>query len=169
VDIVLVNQSLLRCDGRDYACAIGKAGLVAAEDKREGDGKTPCGTYPLRACFYRPDKFAAPPQTGLLIVPLHPDMGWCDDPQHPRYNQLVRLPFSARHERLWREEDDCYDVIIPLGYNDEPIHAGRGSAIFLHVAKPDYAGTEGCLALAKVDLLTLLPALNQDSYVIIAP
>ncbi len=53
---------------------------------------------------------------------------------------------------LWRA-DHVYDLIVPLGYNDDPVVPGKGSAIFMHVAKPDYAPTEGCVALALPDLL----------------
>ena len=95
---------------------------------------------------------------------LREEMGWCDDAEHPRYNQLVRLPFGASHEQLWRE-DDCYDLIVPMGYNDDPIMAGRGSAIFLHIAKPDFSGTEGCIALSKEHLLDVLIRLDSTSHI----
>ncbi len=72
------------------------------------------------------------------------------------------------YEKLWRD-DDVYDLIVPLGYNDNPPIAGRGSAIFLHVAKPDYAGTEGCVALAKDDLLDVLAQITADSVIEIVP
>jgi len=84
-------------------------------------------------------------------------MGWCDDPMDVEYNRQVRLPFHARHEKLWRE-DHVYDLIVELGFNDDPVITGRGSAIFLHVAKPDYSPTEGCVACALGDLLALLKA-----------
>ena len=84
-------------------------------------------------------------------------MGWCDDPAHPDYNRQVRLPFAASNEALWRE-DEVYDLIIVLGHNDNPPVPGRGSAIFMHVARPDYAPTEGCVALAPENLLEVLAA-----------
>jgi L,D-peptidoglycan transpeptidase YkuD (ErfK/YbiS/YcfS/YnhG family) len=89
--------------------------------------------------------------------PLAPEDGWCDDPTHADYNRQVRLPHPARHEELWRA-DALYDVIGVLGWNDAPVQRGRGSAIFLHLARPDFAPTEGCVALAQSDLLRLLAA-----------
>jgi L,D-peptidoglycan transpeptidase YkuD (ErfK/YbiS/YcfS/YnhG family) len=87
-------------------------------------------------------------------------MGWCDDPMDVEYNRQVRLPFHARHEILWRE-DGVYDLIVELGFNDDPVIPGRGSAIFLHVARADYAPTEGCVACALPDLLELLAAAKE--------
>ena len=161
MDIVVVSESELRVGDATFRCAIGKGGIVAAEDKREGDLKTPKGNYPLRACYYRADKLDAP-ATGLPLIEIRADMGWCDDSSHPRYNQLVRLPFDASHENMWRE-DDCYDLVVTIGYNDDPIVAGAGSAIFLHIAKPNYPGTEGCVALAKFDVLQILAQLSPGS------
>ena len=162
MDIKLLSPSLLQCGDYQFRCAIGKEGLVNPHEKREGDHKTPRGVYPLRACYFRPDKWQEQIQTELLLVEIRRDMGWCDDASHPRYNQLVSLPFSASHEQLWRE-DDCYDIVIPIGYNDDPIVQGQGSAIFLHLAQPDYRGTEGCVALSKEAMWQLLPNLTKDS------
>lgn len=164
MDIELLDEHRLRFGETVYRCAIGKNGLVNADEKREGDHQTPRGSYSLRACYYRADRLAEPPKTALPLVEIRETMGWCDDPAHPRYNQLVRLPFDASHENLWRE-DDCYDLIVPIGYNDEPIVAGRGSAIFMHIAKPDYSGTEGCVALSKADLLEVLSKITPESYI----
>lgn len=145
----------LTYDGRRIRCALGKGGVRT--DKREGDGATPTGRFALRELFYRPDKLAAP-DCLLSKRAIHPEDGWCDDPAHPDYNRLVRLPHPASCETMWRE-DDCYDLVIPLGYNDDPPVPGLGSAIFLHVARPGYLPTEGCVALAKEDFLALLPGL----------
>jgi L,D-peptidoglycan transpeptidase YkuD (ErfK/YbiS/YcfS/YnhG family) len=89
------------------------------------------------------------------VQALGRDDGWCDDPAYPDYNRPVRLPISASAEALWRE-DAVYDIIAVLGWNDDPVQPGRGSAIFLHVAQPDYAPTEGCVALAPDDLRRVL-------------
>jgi L,D-peptidoglycan transpeptidase YkuD (ErfK/YbiS/YcfS/YnhG family) len=80
---------------------------------------------------------------------------WCDDPAHVAYNQPVRLPFAGGHERLWRD-DHLYDLVVVLGWNDDPPVAHRGSAIFLHLARDGFAPTEGCVALARDDLLAVL-------------
>lgn len=145
--------------GRSWRCAIGPAGVTA--HKREGDEATPAGSFPLRRVLYRPDR-VEPPQTVLPTAALTPEDGWCDDPADPAYNQQVLLPHGASHERLWRE-DEIYDVIVILGHNDDPPVPGRGSAIFLHVARPDYAPTLGCVALALPDLLTVLRDAGPDS------
>jgi L,D-peptidoglycan transpeptidase YkuD (ErfK/YbiS/YcfS/YnhG family) len=88
---------------------------------------------------------------------LSPDDGWCDDPSSPQYNQHVMLPFAPGHETLWRD-DHVYDVIVVLGHNDDPPVSGMGSAIFMHLARPDYTGTEGCVAVALPDMLNFLRA-----------
>jgi L,D-peptidoglycan transpeptidase YkuD (ErfK/YbiS/YcfS/YnhG family) len=138
--------------GETFRCALGKAGVRS--DKAEGDSATPAGELPLRRVLYRADR-VPPPRCGFPIEPIAADDGWCDDPAHRDYNRLVRLPFDGRHEELWRR-DAVYDVIGVLGWNDSPVVKGRGSAIFLHVARPDYAPTEGCIALALPDLSRLL-------------
>lgn len=139
---------------RAFPCAIGKGGMVAAQDKREGDGASPLGAWPLRRVLYRPDRGPAP-RTALPVSPIAPDDGWCDDPAHPDYNRPVKRPFDSSHEALWRE-DGLYDLVVVLGHNDDPPVAPMGSAIFLHLAKPDYAPTEGCIALARPDLEAVL-------------
>lgn len=138
--------------GEIFRCALGKGGVRA--DKSEGDGATPRGLLPLRRLLYRADRVAAP-ETTLRREPIDAEDGWCDDPAHADYNQQIRLPHPARHERLWRD-DALYDVVVPLGWNDAPVVRGRGSAIFLHLARPDYAPTEGCVALSLVDLRRVL-------------
>lgn len=133
-------------------CAIGRAGIV--EKKREGDGATPAGVWPMREGLFRPDRLAEM-DTALPSRPLDPAAGWCDAPADPAYNRLVRLPYPASCEALWRE-DGLYDAIVVLGYNDDPVVPGAGSAISLHIARPDFAPTAGCIALARDDLLTVL-------------
>jgi len=145
-------------DGRPFRCALGRAGIVPAEAKREGDGATPAARLPLRRVLFRADRLA-PPRCSVPLEPIAPDDGWCDDPGDPAYNRMVRLPHPARHERLWRE-DGLYDLVGVLGWNDVPTVPGRGSAIFLHVASPGLGPTEGCIALALPDLLAVLPGLR---------
>ena len=140
--------------GREVRCALGRGGVVAAADKREGDGRTPLGRWPLLRVLYRPDRGAAP-ATALPCTPIAPDDGWCDAPHDPAYNRPVKLPHPASCERMWRD-DPLYDLLCILAHNDAPPVPGLGSAIFLHLAKPDYAPTEGCVALARGDLEALL-------------
>lgn len=147
--------------GRQLRCAVGRGGIAPA--KREGDGVTPVGRWPLRRVLYRADRLAEP-QTQLACAAIRPDDGWCDDPADPAYNRPVRLPYAASHERMTRE-DGLYDVVVVLGHNDDPVVPGAGSAIFLHVARDDFGPTEGCVALALPDLLALLREAGPDSAV----
>jgi L,D-peptidoglycan transpeptidase YkuD (ErfK/YbiS/YcfS/YnhG family) len=151
---IATSTGQLRWRGHEVRCALGKTGVTPADSKREGDGASPLGVWPMRQVLWRPDRIAAP-ATRLPTVELIREAGWCDDPTDPFYNRPVLTPYSASHEALWRE-DHVYDLIVPLGYNDDLVVPGKGSAIFLHVARPDYSPTEGCVACARDDLLTLL-------------
>lgn len=114
------------------------------------------------ASWYRPDRLASPPLTALPVRALTPADGWCDDPADPAYNRPITLPYPASHEQLWRD-DGVYDVIVVLGHNDDPPVPGSGSAIFMHVARSGYVGTEGCIALALPDLLAVLADCGPSS------
>ena len=148
---------------RRFRCALGKGGVRS--DKREGDGATPTGAWPMRRLLYRADRVGTP-ATMLPAAPIAPLEGWCDDPADPAYNRPVPLPYPARHERLWRE-DGIYDLLIVLGHNDDPVVPGLGSAIFLHIARPDWGPTEGCVALARADLETLLAQVRRGDRVVV--
>jgi L,D-peptidoglycan transpeptidase YkuD (ErfK/YbiS/YcfS/YnhG family) len=176
--------------GKTYYCAVGKSGF--SDHKKESDGCTPLGIFPLRECWYRADRMPKP-KTGLPLRIIHEDDGWCDDAENGEYNRHVKInppPGRGRegwgsnvktqktpslilplpggenfsHEHLWRK-DHIYDLIVPIGYNDDPVVPGKGSAIFLHIATPDYVPTEGCVALAKEDLLAILPHLDTNSVI----
>lgn len=153
--------------GFDAACVFGKGGLIAAADKREGDGASPIGIWPVRRVFYRADRID-PPRCQFRMDAIEPDDGWCDHPADPAYNRLVRRPYAASHETLMRD-DGLYDLIVVLGHNDDPPVAGLGSAIFLH-CRPDHdRGTLGCLAIPRNDLATLIEALKPGDRIEIAP
>ncbi len=148
------SDGWLNMGEREVRCALGPAGVVPAPDKREGDGATPLGVWPIRRVLYRPDR-GPPPATALPSAPIRELDGWCDAPDDPAYNRLVTLPYPASAERLWRE-DAVYDRVVILGHNDDPPVPGLGSAIFLHIARADYPPTHGCVALARDDLEALL-------------
>ncbi len=152
MELLVTADGRLRCGDRLYRCALGHGGVRA--EKCEGDGVTPVGVFALRRVLYRADRMA-PPETGLEVAPIGESDGWCDDPGDPNYNRPVALPYAASHERLWRE-DAVYDLIVVLGHNDDPPQPGLGSAIFMHVARPEYEPTQGCVALAPGDLLAVL-------------
>jgi L,D-peptidoglycan transpeptidase YkuD (ErfK/YbiS/YcfS/YnhG family) len=150
---------------RRLRCAVGRGGIV--HDKREGDGASPAGVFAMRGVLFRRDRLGAL-ATALPVQALEPEDGWCDDPADPAYNKRVRLPYPARCEPLWRT-DLVYDIIVPLGYNDDPVIRGAGSAIFLHVARHDFAATAGCVALALGDLRCVLEAARPGARVRIVP
>lgn len=145
---------------REYRCAIGANGVT--DTKREGDQCTPLGDWRLRRVFYRPDRLDAP-RTAQPLLALKASLGWCDDPKDPKhYNRLITLPYEGSHETLWRD-DGLYDIVVELGYNDDPPVPGLGSAIFMHVARPDYAPTQGCVALRMDNLRVILERLKADA------
>jgi len=163
---VLVDpRGFVTCARLHVRCALGRGGIRAA--KVEGDGATPSGEFRMGRLFYRAERFLNPPATGLVSLSVRPNMGWCDDPADKAYNQLITLPNRAHHEVLWRD-DGLYDLVVELKYNMDPIEKGRGSAIFMHVARPNYTPTEGCIALQIHDLLSLLRYCNTSSCVVVS-
>ena len=160
------TRGTVRLGRHFWPCALGRGGVIA--DKREGDGGTPAGRFPWRRVLYRADRLARP-ATPLACGIIAPEDGWCDDPADAaNYNRPVTLPYGGSHEQLWRP-DGLYDVILIPGHNDDPPVPGLGSAIFIHVARPDYAPTEGCVALRLEHLLILLANLDPDSALVVRP
>lgn len=133
--------------------------------KREGDGGTPAGIWKLQTCWLRSDKWPTPPQH-LPSRIITASSGWSDDPDDPDYNRPVTLPHNFSHEKLWRQ-DDQYDLLITLDHNLTPIVPGAGSAIFFHLAKPDYGPTEGCVAISHAHMREVLPLLTPETNMII--
>jgi L,D-peptidoglycan transpeptidase YkuD (ErfK/YbiS/YcfS/YnhG family) len=143
--------------------AVGAAGIAVKGG--EGDGVTPRGIFPVREIFYRSDRIAAP-RTQLPLRVMQKDDGWCDAPGDPNYNRLVKLPHPSSAEHMWRD-DHRYDLVAVLGYNDNPVVQGSGSAIFVHIARGDYAATHGCVALAYEDLLAAIEQLRTGDQAVI--
>ncbi len=148
---------MISFDCRTIACAIGRSGACSADQKREGDGYTPRGRWPIRTVLFRLGRSLPSPQ---LILPwrwIGTQDGWSDDPVDPCYNRPICLPHPFSTEALIRD-DPLYDIIVLLGHNDRPPKPGQGSAIFFHIwndAKP----TEGCVAIARSNMDNLLPKL----------
>ena len=155
----------LSISGKAWPCAVGRGGI--AEKSKEGDGITPIGSWPVRWLYYRPDREPRP-KTDIETREMASSMGWCDDPDDDTYNTPVELPCTSSHEVLWRD-DHLYDFVLVLGYNDDPVVAGRGSAIFLHIVREDYGPTEGCVALSKAHFHEVLALLMPEGRVIISP
>ncbi len=140
-------------------CALGRSGLKVR--KREGDGATPIGRYLARFGYFRRDRTMRP-ATGLTFKTLARRDGWCDAPSDRNYNRRVPMPYPASAERLWRD-DRLYDIVIVLSYNERPRVRGRGSAIFMHVAKEELAPTEGCVALRRADIKRILALVGRGA------
>jgi len=143
--------------------ALGRTGIRAL--KGEGDGGTPLGRFPVRQVLYRGDRIARP-RTGLPVRAIREHDGWCDDPADRNYNRLIRLPSRRSAEGLKRT-DHLYDLMLVLGYNDCPRVRGKGSAIFVHLARPGFTPTDGCIALSRHDLLMLLAEVRADSKIVV--
>ena len=140
-------------------CALGRSGCRAL--KREGDGATPIGAWPIRRVFYRADRVRRP-SSRVPVQAIRPGDGWCDAPGDRNYNRRIRHPYPAGAERMWRE-DHLYDIVVILGHNDRPRCQGRGSAIFMHLARDGFAPTEGCVAMHERDLRRVVATLNRQS------
>ena len=158
------TRGMARLDDRAFPCALGRAGLIA--DKREGDGGTPIGRFPFRTLLYRADRV---PHIETRLPARHIERadGWCDDPASPEYNRLIRLPHAARHEELWLA-DHLYDLVVVIGHNDNPVVPGAGSAVFVHLARDDWAPTAGCIAFRREDLLAILAQVTIGDAVVTA-
>ena len=159
------HHGLLRAGGFELSCILGKTGITCF--KREGDGATPSGAFRLLYGYFRDDRLAVP-RTSLPMVRIDQDDGWCDAAFHARYNQPVKLPFSASHEQMMRN-DHLYDICIVLDYNIHPQIKGRGSAIFFHLTRPNFGPTEGCIAIERDVMLRLLPHLTTTATMLIKP
>lgn len=155
----------LRAGGLLVPAIIGRGGLVRAIDKREGDGATPCGRWPLRAVYYRPDRVSCP-MTVLACRRLTADCCWCDDPASAYYNCYVKRPCSFSHEQMWRD-DTAYDFVVELGYNDDPVISGHGSAIFLHCIAAGITNTAGCVAVDCDDLAQIIMLASDNQHIAI--
>ncbi len=151
----------LECGGRRFRCALGRSGR--SYRKREGDGTSPRGAWPIRAVLFRRDRSHVL-QSGLQRLSIRPNDGWCDASADPNYNRPVAHPYRASAERLWRA-DGLYDIVVVLGYNDRPRRRGGGSAIFMHLARRDYGPTAGCIALSRRDLQIILAMIRIGSSV----
>jgi L,D-peptidoglycan transpeptidase YkuD (ErfK/YbiS/YcfS/YnhG family) len=165
VDVAALTVAL---DDWQVPCVIGRGGACAADAKREGDGCTPLGRWPVRAVLFRPGRACPPPGFAVPWRWTSPGDGWSDDPADPAYNRPARLPHRFSAETLQRE-DMLYDVVVVLGHNDAPPVSGAGSAIFFHLwneAKPaPERSTEGCVAIARAAMDALLPMLKPGMVV----
>ena len=153
---IKLKNKFLYFDKYKIKCAIGKRGITG--QKIEGENKTPAGIFNFNSIFYRKDRIAKI-KSKLPKFIIKKNMGWCDDPNSKFYNKLIKFPFKFKAERLWLSEN-IYDVIMVINYNTKPIVKKKGSAVFLHIAKKNYDGTKGCLAISKKNMLLLISKIH---------
>ncbi len=153
------HRGLLMAGNLRIPCALGRSGTT--RQKCEGDGRTVLGKFGLIQAFYRQDRMRRP-NTLLPLTPLRPHDGWCDAPNDRRYNHKVLLPYQTSHETMWRE-DGLYDIVVDLAINRRPVVKGRGSALFLHMARPNYEPTAGCIAVAPRHMARLLALIGPKT------
>ena len=157
------TRGILTFDGRAVPVALGRGGLKA--NKREGDGGTPIGIFhPLRL-WWRKDRHARPP-TALPVRAITSHDGWCEDPADRRYNRPIHVAAESNADRLMRS-DHLYDYIIEIDHNARPRVSGRGSAVFLHLARPGFAPTAGCIAMNRGAMLRLLARLGKRTKIVV--
>ena len=157
--IFVKNKHTLEIDEFKFKCWIGKKG--SANNKREGDKKTPKGTFKIENLYFREDRIKKP-LTLLKCIKIKKDMGWCDDISFPgKYNKLIKIEKKISYEKLKRK-DNKYDLLIPIKYNFNKPITGKGSCIFIHLTK-DYKPTAGCIALKKKDFLIMVKLIRKNS------
>ena len=158
---IFVKKKILTYHNYKVKCAIGKRGIGIK--KREGDLITPKGIFKIKEIFYRKDRIKNL-STKIRKIIIKKNMGWCDDPNSKKYNQLIRYPFKFNSEKLYRS-DNIYDIIIVLNFNMSPVKKNKGSAIFIHIAKNKFSSTKGCIALKKNELKKMIKFLTKTTLV----
>lgn len=161
-NIIIISRSgTAYFHDKEYRCALGKGGVK--QDKHEGDGATPLGEFPIRCVFYRADRINKP-ESPFFTTEISEHDGWSDEVADKLYNTHITLPYSGSHEKLFRE-DHSYNIIVSLGYNDAPPVAGKGSAIFIHIAQPEFTPTDGCIAFTENNLREILSLCTEETTV----
>ena len=157
--IYIKNKHTLQIDEFKFKCCIGKKG--STKHKKEGDKKTPKGTFEIENLYFRKDR-KQKPSTSLKCIKIKKNMGWCDDIQFPKkYNKLIKIEKKIKHEKLMRK-DHKYDLLIPIKYNFNKPKTGLGSCIFIHLTK-NFRPTAGCIAMKENDFLILLKIIKKKT------
>jgi L,D-peptidoglycan transpeptidase YkuD (ErfK/YbiS/YcfS/YnhG family) len=159
--IIVKKSGYLKYKNFKFRCALGKGGIKQKE--REGDFITPKGKFKLIKIYYRSDRIKKISSI-LKKIKIKKSMGWCDDVSSNYYNKQIKINKKFSHEKLYRK-DNVYDIVVVLNYNLNPIIKGKGSAIFLHVAKKSYKKTQGCIALKKNELLNLVSKIKRNTQI----
>ncbi len=158
--IIIKNKETLLIDDFKFRCSVGKSGF--SKDKKEGDNKTPIGTFKLGNIYYRKDRIKKL-ISKLKKIKIKRNMGWCDDPKSKNYNKLIKIKKNLKisYEKLFRK-DNKYDLFILIKYNYKKTYRNKGSAIFLHLTK-NYLPTQGCIAIKKEDFLILNKLIRKNT------
>jgi L,D-peptidoglycan transpeptidase YkuD (ErfK/YbiS/YcfS/YnhG family) len=157
------RRGWLTAAGQTVPVALGRGGIRA--NKREGDGGTPKGIFRPRQLWWRADRYPRP-RTFLPVRAIGPEDAWCEDPSSRHYNQPVRRNRTRAGDRL-RRDDHLYDFIVEIDHNSSPPIKGRGSAVFLHLARENFGPTAGCVSMTKSVMLRLLQRLGPDTKIVI--
>ncbi len=160
MSIIVKNKETLLINEFKFKCSSGKKGF--SRYKKEGDLKTPVGTFSLGDIYYRPDRIKKP-ISKLKTIIIKKNMGWCDDPKSEYYNKLIKIKKNLKinYEKLFRK-DNKYDCFILIEYNYRKTLRDKGSAIFLHLTK-NYLPTKGCIAISKKDFLILIKLIHKKT------
>jgi L,D-peptidoglycan transpeptidase YkuD (ErfK/YbiS/YcfS/YnhG family) len=162
--MIIINKSgYLKYKNLKFRCALGKAGI--GKKKIEGDSITPRGKFNIVKIYYRSDRVKKI-SSKYRLIKISKNMGWCDDPNSKKYNQLINLPTKYTHEKLYRK-DNVYDLLVVLNYNMKPIIKNKGSAIFIHISRQNYKKTSGCVAIKKPHLIKLIKTIKKNTKVVI--
>lgn len=164
-DIHVYSNGVCEFAGRSYACKLGKGGVVNAAKKQEGDQKTPAGKYPLKQMMYRNDR-GDQPKTVLPVRIIEKGDYWCEDVDDPRYNTLIKIDNYHDTLGLWRSRQ-IFDIIVVIGHNENPVVAGKGSGIFMHLMNEDKSPSAGCITFERKDLMDILSAVRLDTNLVI--
>ena len=160
---IIIKNHLLLYKGYKLKCSIGKMGTTYS--KKEGDLSTPKGLFKIGLLYYRKDRIKLK-KCKIKKKVIKKNMGWCDDIRSKRYNREISFPFKYSAEKIYRR-DKIYDIFINIKYNYSPVHKGKGSAIFLHLANKNYKSTKGCIAIQKKDFLKILPLINRKTKIFV--
>jgi len=160
---IFINNKKLSFSKYRVKCSIGKRGIGIK--KREGDKITPRGKFKIDYILYRNDRVSNI-DSAIKKRIIKKNMGWCDDPNSKDYNKLIKFPFKYRAEKLYKK-NNTYDIILILNYNTNPIIKNKGSAIFIHIAKKNYSGTGGCVAINKKIMKIIIKKINRKTFVYI--
>jgi len=138
--------------------SIGRTGFALPGEKIEGDGKSPTGVFDLGQLY----TYEASVNTSLPFIQTNAEDKWIDDPYHPDYNTHIRGSTTAKSFEHLKLSSIDYKYCMVIEYNTQPVVKGKGSAIFFHLATPNYDPTAGCVAIQETDMNKILLWLDPN-------